>query len=89
MSIMFPTIFALGIHGLGEHTKLGSSAIVMAIVGGAFAPPFMGWVADQNNMRVGFLVPLVCFVLIALYGLVWKKLEAGDADSTVSVRPVH
>jgi FHS family L-fucose permease-like MFS transporter len=80
MSIMFPTIFALGIHGLGEHTKLGSSAIVMAIVGGAIAPPLMGRVADVTNMRMGFLIPLVCFVLIAIYGLVWKKLEGGHVS---------
>jgi FHS family L-fucose permease-like MFS transporter len=89
MSIMFPTIFALGIHGLGEHTKLGASVIVMAIVGGAIVPPIMGLIADHANMRYGFVIPLVCFAVVALYGLIWKKLEAGDADSTVSVRPVH
>ena len=76
MSIMFPTIFALGIHGLGEHTKLGSSLIVMSIVGGAIAPPAMGHIADVFSMRVGFLVPLVCFVCIAVYGVVWPKLKA-------------
>jgi FHS family L-fucose permease-like MFS transporter len=89
MSIMFPTIFALGIHGLGEHTKLGASVIVMAIVGGAIVPPIMGLIADHANMRYGFIIPLVCFAIVALYGLFWKKLEAGDADSSVSVRPVH
>ena len=79
MSIMFPTIFALGIRGLGDHTKLGSSLIVMSIVGGAIAPPYMGHIADVHSMRLGMVVPLVCFVLIALYGLVWQKLEARDA----------
>jgi len=79
MSIMFPTIFALGIRGLGEHTKFASSLIVMSIVGGAIAPPFMGHIADVHSMRVGMVVPLVCFVLIALYGAVWQKLEARDA----------
>ena len=79
MSIMFPTIFALGIRGLGDHTKLGSSLIVMSIVGGAIAPPFMGHIADVHSMRLGMVVPLVCFVFIALYGLVWQKLEAKDA----------
>jgi FHS family L-fucose permease-like MFS transporter len=79
MSIMFPTIFALGIRGLGDYTKLGSSLIVMSIVGGAIAPTFMGRIADNHGMRVGMSVPLVCFVLIALYGLVWQKLEAKDA----------
>ena len=78
MSVMFPTIFALGIRGLGDHTKLGASLIVMSIVGGAIAPPFMGHIADVHSMRTGFVVPLVCFVLIAIYGAVWQKLEAKD-----------
>ena len=79
MSVMFPTIFALGIRGLGEYTKLGSSLIVMSIVGGAIAPPFMGHIADVHSMRVGMVVPLVCFVFIAIYGTIWQMLEAKDA----------
>jgi FHS family L-fucose permease-like MFS transporter len=79
MSIMFPTIFALGIRGLGEHTKLASSLIVMSIVGGALAPPFMGWIADLHNMRIGFIVPLVCFIGVGLYGMYWRRLELRDA----------
>ena len=75
MSIMFPTIFALSIRGLGEHTKLGSSLVVMSIVGGAIAPPLMGHIADVSSMRIGFLVPAACFVLIAAYGVFWPKLE--------------
>lgn len=74
MSIGFPTIFALGIRGLGEYTKLGSSLIVMSIVGGAIAAPFMGHIADLHSMRTGFVVPLVCFVFVALYGLTWSRL---------------
>jgi FHS family L-fucose permease-like MFS transporter len=80
MSIMFPTIFALGIRGLGDHTKLGSSLIVMSIVGGALAAPFMGHIADTHSMRAGFVVPLVCFGFIALYGAFWQKLETKDVD---------
>ena len=79
MSIMFPTIFALGIRGLGDHTKLGSSLIVMSIVGGAIAPPRMGHIADVYSMRLGMVVPLVCFVFIAIYGAIWQMLEAKDA----------
>jgi FHS family L-fucose permease-like MFS transporter len=79
MSIMFPTIFALGIRGLGDHTKLGSSLIVMSIVGGAIAPPRMGHIADVYSMRLGMVVPLVCFVFIAIYGAIWQMLEARDA----------
>jgi FHS family L-fucose permease-like MFS transporter len=80
MSIGFPTIFALGIRGLGEHTKLGSSLIVMSIVGGAIAPPFMGHIADRHSMRIGFVVPLVCFVFVTLYGLVWSSLSKLDSS---------
>jgi len=84
MSIMFPTIFALGIHGLGEHTKIGSSLIVMAIVGGAIAPPLMGRIADLSNMRLGFFIPMVCFALIALYGFFWEKLSGHNGKVTVA-----
>ena len=68
MSIMFPTIFALGIFGLGARAKRASSYIVMAIMGGALLPKLMGYVADQFDMSRGFIVPMVCFVLVALYG---------------------
>jgi MFS transporter, FHS family, L-fucose permease len=80
MSIGFPTIFALGIRGLGEHTKLGSSLIVMSIVGGAIAPPFMGHIADRHSLRIGFAVPLICFVLVALYGFSWARLSSRDSS---------
>ena len=79
MSVMFPTIFALGIRGLGDQTKFASSLIVMSIVGGAIAAPFMGHIADTSSMRIGFVVPLVCFVGVALYGAMWQKLESKDA----------
>jgi fucose permease len=81
MSITYPTIFSLGIHGLGEKTKIGSSFIVMSIVGGAFMPLLMGWMADKWGMPIGFGMPLACFIFIALYGLMWKKLESRDATS--------
>jgi hypothetical protein len=79
MSIMYPTIFSLGIHGLGEKTKIGSSFIVMSIVGGAFMPLLMGKMADLWGMPIGFGMPLGCFIFIAFYGLMWRKLEANDA----------
>ncbi len=82
MSIMYPTIFSLGIHGLGNQTKIASSFIVQAIVGGAIMPLWMGWLADKYGMRVGFLMPLICFAFIAYYGANWKKLEARDAVIT-------
>lgn len=79
MSIMFPTIFALAIKDLGPLTKLGSSIVVMSIVGGAIVPPAMGHIADVLSMRIGFLVPLVCFVGVAVYGLVWSRLDRANA----------
>jgi FHS family L-fucose permease-like MFS transporter len=78
MSIMFPTIFALSIRGLGDHTKLGASVLVMSVVGGAIMTPFMGYIADKGGMRIGFVIPLLCFAFIAFYGSIWQKLEARD-----------
>ena len=81
MSIMFPTIFALSLRGLGDHTKFGSSLLVMSIVGGAIMTPVMGYIADQGGMRIGFIIPLVCFAFIAFYGAIWQKLEAKDSSN--------
>jgi MFS transporter, FHS family, L-fucose permease len=75
MSIMFPTIFSLAIHGLGEHTKLASSLVVMAIVGGAVTPPLMGVLADHFGMRASFLLPFLCLAGITAYGLTWQRLH--------------
>jgi FHS family L-fucose permease-like MFS transporter len=69
MSIMFPTIFALGIKDLGPKTKKASSFIVMSIVGGAVFPPVMGLIADKYNMSVGFFAPIPFFVFILYYAL--------------------
>jgi len=69
MSIMFPTIFALGIKDLGEKTKKASSWIVMAIVGGAVFPMFMGWIADNSSMSVGFFAPIPLFAFILFYAM--------------------
>jgi MFS transporter, FHS family, L-fucose permease len=80
MSVDCPTIFALGIRGLGEHTKLGSSLIVMSLVGGAIAPPFMGHIADRHSLHIGFVVPLISFVFVALYGFIWAKLSSQDSS---------
>jgi MFS transporter, FHS family, L-fucose permease len=75
MSIMFPTIFALGIFGLGARAKRASSFIVMAIMGGALLPKLMGFVADKTDMSRGFIVPMVCFAFVALYGLNWPRFS--------------
>jgi len=77
MSVMFPTIFALGIKGLGPLTKKGSSFLVMAIVGGALIPILMGRIADvTGNMALGFIIPLVCFLFIAWYGFAGYRAKS-------------
>jgi FHS family L-fucose permease-like MFS transporter len=75
MSIMFPTIFALGIKGLGSSTKKGSSFLVMAVVGGALFPPIMGYVSDIYGMSTGFFVPIPLFLFILFYGLIGFKTQ--------------
>ncbi|MGN6508573.1 MAG: L-fucose:H+ symporter permease [Chitinophaga sp.] len=68
MSIMFPTIFALGVKDLGPHTKTGSSFIIMSIVGGALVPIVMGVLAKNYSTAFSFIVPLICFVIVLFYG---------------------
>jgi FHS family L-fucose permease-like MFS transporter len=72
MSIMFPTIFSLGIKGLKEETKAASSFIVMSIIGGAIFPVAMGYIIDQSNdnIQIGYIIPLICFIVVFLFG--WK-----------------
>jgi FHS family L-fucose permease-like MFS transporter len=71
MSIMFPTIFSLGIKDLGSDTELGSSLIIMSIVGGALLPPVLGYISDvTQNIQLGYIVPLVCFAVVFWFG--WK-----------------
>lgn len=69
MSIMYPTIFSLGVRGLGEHTKLASSVLVMAIIGGALITPLMGLASHSFGIDKSVIVPLICFIIVALYGL--------------------
>lgn len=71
MSIMFPTIFALGIKGLGEESKIASSFLVMSIVGGAIFPVFMGLISDQTgSIQLAYIVPLLCFLVTLYFG--WR-----------------
>jgi len=82
MSIMFPTIFALGIHGLGARAKRASAYIVMAIMGGAIVPKIMGAVGDHYDMSRAFVVPLICFGGVAAYGFSWVGLSRGETPVT-------
>ena len=85
MSIMFPTIFALGIYGLGARAKKASAYIVMAIMGGAILPKLMGYVADKYDMSRGFIVPMFCFIFVAYYGLNWSKFSKAESLQGVKV----
>ncbi len=71
MSLMFPTIFALGIKGLGPNTKIAGSLIVMAIIGGGVITPLMGLIA-ADSMALAMLIPLGCYIIITLYAFWWS-----------------
>lgn len=74
MSIMFPTIFALGLEGMGGYTKKASSYIVMGVAGGAFSPMLMGYIGEEN-MALGFVVPLIAFLYILYFAMKCKRFD--------------
>lgn len=85
MSIMFPTIFSMGIAGLGKDTKLGSSLIVMSIVGGALLPLALGYVSDATGaIQYGYIVPMLCFLVILFYG--WQKWKPVVKEAPLEVK---
>lgn len=73
LSIMFPTIFALSVRGLGRRTKEGSSLVIMSIVGGAFFPVLMGGVSDSTNIQTSYLVPAACLLVVLFFA--YKNLN--------------
>ncbi|MBS5796162.1 MAG: L-fucose:H+ symporter permease [Dysgonomonas mossii] len=75
MSIMFPSIFALGLRDLGDKTKTASSILVLTVVGGAIAPSLMG-ILGAESMNVGFIIPLICFLYISFFGYVGSRIKA-------------
>ncbi|PRY11634.1 FHS family L-fucose permease-like MFS transporter [Pontibacter ummariensis] len=76
MSLMFPTIYGMGIRGLGDDTKIGGSGLIMAILGGAVITSVQGYVSDlTQDISLAFYVPLVCFVVVALYAVLSGRLE--------------
>ncbi len=77
MSMMYPTIFALGVKDLGNDTKLGSSLIVMAIVGGAVFPPAMGWISRlTGSIALGYLLPLLGYAVVATYAFLGPRIRS-------------
>jgi len=79
MSIMFPTIFALGLKGMGDKTKSAGSGLVMAILGGAALTKVMGIVADHSGLQAAYVVPLVCYIGVALYAWLFAETKPGEA----------
>jgi MFS transporter, FHS family, L-fucose permease len=78
MSIMFPTIFSLGIKELKGDTEYGSSLIIMSIVGGAILPRFFGLITDATgDVQLGYFIPLICFIMILLFG--WKGYKVDNS----------
>jgi FHS family L-fucose permease-like MFS transporter len=81
MSIMFPTIFSLSIQGLGSQTKLGSSLVIMSIVGGAIFPVIMGRISDISSIQTAYIVPLACFVVVLFFALKTKSSKGAIANA--------
>ena len=75
-SIMFPTIFALSLKNLGDLTKRGSSLLVMSIIGGGLIPPVMGKISDATNIRIAFLVPMICYAYVIYFAVAGYKPTA-------------
>ncbi|MCS3531296.1 L-fucose:H+ symporter permease [Chryseobacterium sp. JUb7] len=79
MSIMFPTIFALGIEGAGAETKSASSLLIMSIVGGAVIPPVASKITDiSGNIHWSYVIPLLCFVIVLLFSLRFRNKKASQ-----------
>jgi MFS transporter, FHS family, L-fucose permease len=76
MSLMFPTIFALGLKGLGVNTKIGGSLLVMAIIGGAVFTPLMGWISQSSGLAAAYLVPCTAYVFVAYYGFFGSRVRS-------------
>ncbi len=73
MSLMFPTIYGLGVFGLKGDTKIGGSGLIMAILGGAVLPAIQGHISDLYNVDVAFFIPLICFIVIVIYAFKERK----------------
>jgi MFS transporter, FHS family, L-fucose permease len=88
MSLMFPTIFALGVKGLGPNTKLGGSMIIMAIIGGAVWTPIMGLISDKtHSMALAISIPLISYLFIIYYSYLGSKPSGPLYEIVETVKP--
>jgi FHS family L-fucose permease-like MFS transporter len=91
MSLMFPTIYGIALDGMGEEAKIASAGLIFAIVGGALLPPLQGQIIDLGGIgalegvRVSFILPFLCFVIVAIFGFRTFKIHHSIADSTTFV----
>ena len=90
MSLMFPTIYGIALDGLGDDAKLGSAGLIMAIGGGCLMPPMQGWIMDQQidfltATRVSFVLPLICFVVIAIYGIRTYRIHHEHGEEAAKI----
>jgi len=72
-SVMWPCIFSLSIAGLGKYTNQGSALLIMMIIGGAFIPPLQGLLSDAIGIHYSYIIPVICFLYLALYGFLVNK----------------
>jgi FHS family L-fucose permease-like MFS transporter len=83
MSLMFPTIFALGIKQLGPNTKVGGSIIIMSVIGGASATPAMGLIFQAtHSMAMAMLVPMLCYTFITYYAFYGSRVRVPELANT-------
>ncbi len=90
MSLMFPTIYGIALDGLGDDAKLGSAGLIMAIGGGCLMPPMQGWIMDQqidflSPTRVSFVLPLICFIVIAIYGIRTYRIHHEHGEEAAKI----
>jgi FHS family L-fucose permease-like MFS transporter len=90
MSLMFPTIYGIALDGLGDDAKLGSAGLILAIGGGCLMPPMQGWIMDQeigvlSATRVSFVLPFICFVVIAIYGIRTYRIHHEQGEKAAMI----
>ncbi len=83
MSLMFPTIYALALKGLGDDAKFGAAGLVMAILGGSVLPPIQAAIIDKGTIlgwpavNISFILPLICFAVVCIYGVICSRKQRG------------